>query len=334
VKSTVPSRGILTLAYGHQRFIEQARSLAHSLQTNAPHLPRTLVTDSNDPEIRRQFTSIVLYRPEYGSGVHQKMFLDRYSPYDQTLFIDSDCLVLGNLDAFWSAFEGQYFGVAGFRYLRKGSTDPYLDVDFILDKLSVTAIPKFNGGAYYFSRSPEATDFFNTARNIWDNAGSLRIQEFNRDKGFRRDGPNDEAVYGVAMSIHGVAPTWMGSGGMWTPFGYKGHLHLDAIAGSCSFEKEGMQLSPEIVHFPGEYVFAFPYIRERARLRARIEGQRTSMFSLAAPFALSILWQCSRRSSALARLARTSVRAYRAARRHAHTRVLNRSHNTAEAVHE
>jgi hypothetical protein len=314
MKSTVPSRGILTLAYGHQRFIEQARSLAHSLQLHAPHLSRTLVSDSKDPEIHRQFTNFVLYRPEYGSGVHQKMFLDRYSPYDQTLFIDSDCLVLGNLDTFWSAFDGQYFGVPGFRYLRKGSTDPYLDVDFILDKLSVTAIPKFNGGTYYFNRSSEATDFFNTARNIWDNAGSLRIQEFNRGKGFRRDGPNDEAVYGVAMSIHGVAPTWMGSGGMWTPLGYKGHLHLDAIAGTCSFEKEGMQLSPEIVHFPGECIYSFVYSRERAKLKARLQGRSTPKLNLAASFATAVLWQCARRSPSLSNLAKKLVRACRAAR--------------------
>src|SRR5271168_365410 len=107
------SRGIITLAYGHNRFIEQARSLAHSLQLHAPQLPRTLITDSDNPEIRSQFAEVIPYRPEYGSGVRQKLFLDRYSPYEQTLFIDSDCLALGNLDAFWSAFAGQYFGVQG-----------------------------------------------------------------------------------------------------------------------------------------------------------------------------------------------------------------------------
>jgi hypothetical protein len=322
---TVPSRGILTLAYGHKRFIEQARSLAHSLQLHVPHLSRTLVTDSHDPQLHRLFTQVIAYRPQYGSGVRQKLFLDRYSPYDRTLFIDSDCLVLGNLDAFWSAFDGQHFAVPGFRYLLKGATDPYIDVDHVLDTLNITAIPKFNGGTYYFTRNPQATAFFDTARNILDDFRTLRLGEF------RRNGPADEAIYAVAMALHGIAPTWMGPGGMWTPCGYKGPLLLDAISGTCSFEKEGMKLSPEIVHFPGEYVFAFPYIRERARLRARIEGERTSMFSLAAPFAISVLWQCSRRSSALAQIARTSVRAYRAARRHSHT---NRSRNSPEAIHE
>jgi hypothetical protein len=32
---------------------------------------------------------------DYGSGVVQKLYLDRYSPFDETLFIDSDCLLYG-----------------------------------------------------------------------------------------------------------------------------------------------------------------------------------------------------------------------------------------------
>jgi hypothetical protein len=302
------SRGIITLAYGHERFVEQARSLGHSLQVHTPNLPRTLITDSTNHDLWKQFTDVIPYRQEYGSGVRQKLFLDRYTPYDRTLFIDSDCLVLGNLEAFWSAFAGNHFGVPGHRYLQRGSTDPYLDVDHVLDILDVMAIPKFNGGTYYFTRSSEATEFFNTARSFLENWRELRLSEF------RRDGPNDEALYAIAMAFHNIAPTSMGSGGMWTPVGYKGPLLLDAIRGTCSFEKEGMKLSPEIVHFPGEYAYAFPYARERARLAAYTEARKTPISSLARSFATSLLWQSSRKVSGLSKLARSSVRAYRAVR--------------------
>lgn len=300
------SRGIITLAHGRERFVEQARSLGHSLQVHAPDLPRTLITDSTNREIWKQFTDVIPYRQEYGSGVRQKVFLDRYSPYDETLFIDSDCLVLGNLDAFWLAFGDQYFGVPGFRYLNKGCKDPYLDVDHVLETLHLTKIPKFNGGTYYFTRAPKATDFFTTAREVLDKWRMLRLSEF------RRNGPGDEAVYAIAMAIHNLCPTSMGSGGMWTLVNYKGPLLLNALRGTCSFEKEGMKLAPEIIHFPGEYVYSFVYARERAKLRARVEGGRTPFLSLGRSFATSVLWQCSRRSSGLSNLARKSVRAVRA----------------------
>jgi hypothetical protein len=104
--TTSRSRGVITLAYGHARFAEQARSLALSLKLHAPHLRRALVTDSTDPEVLSLFTEVIPLRRDWGAGVRQKFFLDRYSPYDETLFIDSDCLALGNLDAFWTAFAG------------------------------------------------------------------------------------------------------------------------------------------------------------------------------------------------------------------------------------
>lgn len=301
-------RGVITLAYGHQRFIDQARSLAHSLQLHAPQLPRTLITDSSDPEIGQLFTDVISFRPEYGSGVRQKLYLDCYSPYDKTLFIDSDCLVLGNLESFWSAFDGQYFGVPGYKYLNKGDSDPYLDVGHVLEHLGLTEIPKFNGGTYYFTRSSEAAEFFVTARGILEDWHKLRLREF------RRDGPGDESVYAIAMATRHLRLTSMGAGGMWTPVNCRGPLLLNALKGTCSFEKEGMHLSPEVVHFPGEYVYSYAYARERAKLKAHVEGKRTPVSSVVNSFATSFLWQCSRRSAGLSSLARKSVRAVRAVR--------------------
>jgi hypothetical protein len=300
-------RGVITLAFGPPRFVEQARSLAHSLHVHAPHLPRTLITDSNDASIRELFSEVIPYRPELGSGVRQKVFLDHYSPYEETLFIDSDCLVLGSLDSFWSAFAGQSFGVPGYRYLEKGEVDPYLDLDHALEAFNVKRLPKFNGGTYYFARSPRTSEFFNTARSLLDNFSSLRLREF------RRNGPNDEAIYSLAMAVHDIALTSMGPGGMWTPCGYKGPLLLDALAGTCSFQKEGMMLSPEVVHFPGEYAYAYAYARERARLRTRVEGKGPPVSTLAGSYIKAALWQSSLKVSALSKVGRAWVRAYRRA---------------------
>jgi hypothetical protein len=300
------SRGVLTLAYGHPRFIEQAKDLGLSLKLHAPHLPSTLVSDSRDRELRSIFTDVIPLRPEFGSGVQQKLHLDRYSNFQETLFIDSDCLVLGDLNAFWESFAGQYFGVPGFRFLRKGSVDPYIDVDYVLDRLGVSSLPKFNGGTYYFTRTPEAAAFFETARKIMNDWRELRLAPF------RRNGPNDEAVYSVAMAIHNVTPTYMGSGGMWTPCGYRGKLRLDAVEGACSFEKEGEIRTPEVVHFPGEYINCFPYARERARLRWRVGRAKTGTAALARAYAISVLWQCSRKSYGLSTLAKKTIRVYRA----------------------
>jgi hypothetical protein len=72
-------------------------------------------------------------------------------------------------------------------------------------------------------------------------------------------------------------------------------------------------LSPEIVHFPGEYAYAYAYARERARLRTRIEGKAPSVSTLAGSYTKAALWQSSRNVSALSRIGRAGVRAYRRA---------------------
>ena len=226
------SRGILTMAFGKPRFIEQVKSLGRSILLHAPDAQTAIVTDSDDPQLREIFMRVIKYRPELGSSVRQKLHLDLYSPFEETLFIDSDCLVLGNLESFWTAFAGQTFGVPGSKFLTRGMADPYLDVAFALDYFGVEKLPKFNGGTYYFNKSDEANDFFSTARELLANWKDLHFSEF------RRDGPADEAIVSIAMAIHGLKPTSMGTAGMYTPTSYRGPMYLDVIEGKCSFEKK------------------------------------------------------------------------------------------------
>ena len=196
-----------------------------------PALPRALVTDSHDPTILKLFTEIIPYRPEFGSGVRQKIYLDQYSPYAETLFIDSDCLVLSNLDSFWTSFAGQSLRRNRIQVLGEGISGslprcgPY-SRDFQCNENSEVQRWRI----LFYAHSSDGR-FFRTARDVLDNSSSLRLSDF------RRDGPNDEAVYAVAMAIHRLEPTSMGVGGMWTPVGYK-----RTVASRCA---AGKMLVPE-----------------------------------------------------------------------------------------
>ena len=108
-----------------------------------------------------------------------------------------------------------------------------------------------------------------------------------------------EPIISVAMAIHGLGPTSMGAGGMYTPTAYTGPLNLDVLKGTCSFKKKGRMVSPEIIHFAGEYAFCFAYPRESARLKHYFGGGRSFLF-LARAYLTSLLWQCTRRSPGLA----------------------------------
>jgi hypothetical protein len=260
------SRGILTLAFGKPKFIDMAKALAWSLNLNAPEIPRAIVTDSDDPELARLFQQRIEYRPQYGSNLRQKMYIDQYSPFDETLFIDSDSLVVRSLDSFWSAFAAVPFGTSGDRWLRAGETDAFLDVGFILRRFGFDRLPKFNGGIYYFKRNQESAALFATARDLMAKSTEFKFKEF------RNDGPNDEALYSVAMAIHGLKLIDMGNAGMWTPINAESSLTVDIPRGICTFMKKGRQVTPDIIHFAGS-TGSFVYLRECSKLRSLAHGK-------------------------------------------------------------
>jgi hypothetical protein len=238
------SRGIITFAYGNENFVQQAKALARSLVLHDPSVPRCVVTDVADPELDALFTKSIAYRSEYGSSFRQKLHIDLYSPFYETLFIDSDSLVIRNLDSYWRAFKDDYFAVQGVQVLAAGESDPeHLDVEFLLRYFQLAGLPKFNGGVYYFKASPQAEIFFATARDLLKRHCDLRFPDF------RGDGPSDEAIYSTAMAIHGLTVTDMGIGGMWTPLHRESRVTIDVPRGICEFVKRGRSLRPCIIHY-------------------------------------------------------------------------------------
>lgn len=254
--------GIITLAYGASKYIEMAKTLGRSLLLHSPSIPRAIVTDrQEDEELTALFDQLIPFKPEYGSNVRQKIYLDCYSPYQQTLFIDSDCIVVRNLEFVFEKFAGRDFGVVGGYYLQLGETDPFLDIDYILQHFKLEKIPKFNGGIYYFTQNDVARSVFGTAREILQNFERLGFAQF------RGDGPNEEPLLATAMELH--QQTMLQDNGtiMRTPVGLRGSFNIDALEGRCSFKKGQQVVSPAIVHFAYIWSNHPIYHREAQKLR-------------------------------------------------------------------
>ncbi|WP_144107718.1 hypothetical protein [Paraburkholderia sp. BCC1886] len=262
------TKGYLVVAFGADRYINLAIALGRSLLLHEPDTPRAVVTDCARTELSQIFTHVIPYDASFGSDVLQKMHIDLYSPFDETLFIDSDCLVVRPLIHVWKRFEGRYFGAMGSRYLRSGDRDNFLNVERTLRNFRVDSLPKFNGGVYYFSRSDESNRFFEYARSLIP-----RHDEF-CDASFRGV-PADEALYSVAMAAHGIELVDFCEAGMYTPIGSKGKIEVDVFAKRSYFVKEGRAVRPDIVHFAGTWADTFTYARECRRLTLGTELTRS-----------------------------------------------------------
>lgn len=268
-------KGILTLAHGKPRYLNMAKTLAMSLQLHNDRIPRAVITDSSDPDLSRLYHICIPFRPEFGTGVQQKIYLDQYSPFEETIFIDSDCIVVNNIENLWHIFANVSFGVVG-RQIFDGYW--FMDVSKVLSHFGLDSIPKFNGGLYYFKSNDQADAIFKSAREILQNYRQLELREF-------RGSQADEPIIAIALALHGIhAIKDYKRSIMCTPIGLRGPLKIDALSGFCQFNKGKVEVNPAVVHFCGTLTdgfyegFLYKYRRERLKLHLTKRSRRINFF--------------------------------------------------------
>src|SRR3954470_744789 len=166
------SRGVITIATGDRRYIEMAIALARSLERYSPDLPRAVITDSSDPLLSSLYQDVIPVDESRGSPLRQRLYLDEYTPYEETLSIDGDSLVVEDVGWTFDLFSHVPFGVLG-EQVESGAW--YGDVATMLARIGRREMPKFNGGFYYFDRSEDARRIFATAREVADRYEELGL---------------------------------------------------------------------------------------------------------------------------------------------------------------
>jgi hypothetical protein len=248
-------QGIITIAFGGPKYIRWAKMLGWSLKQNCTEISRAIVTDSTDPGLLGAYDSRVALRPEFGGGMHQKLYLDVYSPFKRTVYIDSDCLVVRHIGFLWDMFKSVPFGVVG---SATSSGRWFMDVGKICARFGFPSLPKFNGGLLYFDKGVRAAAVFDAARQLMARYSELGLEPLPRGT------PNDEPVWAIAMAMNGLQAVDDGGRSMRTVLGMDGGLKLDVIRGVCHFRKYGELVNPSIVHGYGSGFFLW---RELLKLK-------------------------------------------------------------------
>ncbi len=251
-------RGILIIAQGKQRYIHMARQIAVSLALSNPHISRALVTDSQDEELKKYYDIIIPIDKSFGVGYSQKLYMNKYSPFTKTMFIDVDCLVIDSIDWLFERFDEHPVSVIG----KNITAGPLLGttVEILKSKLDINYLPTFNGGVYYFEKGEKSERVFNEALDIFYNKyDELNLWKFSGQAG-------DEPAMSIAMAMHNMQPIDDSAKGMYTPVGQSGVFKMDALKGYCEFYKHGEKVTPAIMHFGGGYPEAFHYRRETTKL--------------------------------------------------------------------
>ena len=253
--------GFLTLAIGARDYISQAYYLGLSLRANMPGYPIAVVTDDETGILAGVYDHLIPARQSLGRGVRQKMYIDQYTPFEETLFIDADCIVARSFEHELNEVRSFDFTPVVQRHLRTDDADEYfLDLPSLMRAFNLRSLPKFNGGVYFFRKSALSERVFESARRIQNDPASYGL------KAFDSTGPGDEPAYALAMAQHGISGYDDLGRLMRTPVGLRGKLTIDPTQGQCSFMRAEGLVTPAICHFAGDYRFLPEYYYARIAL--------------------------------------------------------------------
>jgi len=267
---------VLTIATGKKIYLDMAVNLARSFRRwNAGNgIDFYLATDqpAELPADVAAFAKTIGIKPgELGQGFSPKVNLDKLAPEGQTLFIDSDCLVYGDLTSVFEKFRGHAVSVVG-GYISSGEW--FGDVAAICKKFAITGMLKFNGGIYYLENGEQAKKVYELTRQLeheYDEIGFVRF----------RGMPADEMLMSLALSVTSQTPITDDGTIMSDPLSCPGPYKTDVIKGKTSLNNPPApsalhqpwypftNVSPLIVHFLGHHNADHQYRKDVYRLARR-----------------------------------------------------------------
>jgi hypothetical protein len=156
---TSPRRGYLTLAARDRRYLEMAVDMALSLRAHTT-LPIALAADEALAEAARTryaaaFDQVTLVPKRFRHGRALKFGTAEASPFEQTMFVDADCIVLGSLDHLWSALDAADMAMTG-EHLTAGEDRRHhgFSTRALIHRFGLNTYLKTNSGLFLFSRTP------------------------------------------------------------------------------------------------------------------------------------------------------------------------------------
>lgn len=264
--TSTSTRGVLTLAFGGVEYAQLAVTMARAIRLCDAETPLAVVTDLHARHFEGWFQHIVPWQYAYPSFYECKFDLYLMSPFDATLFMDSDCLALQPIRRVLDLFEGQEVSVAGHNVPMPWW---FRDPERIRAWLPRETYPGFNGGMLYFRKSAAAERVFARAREWVAEYDALGVPRL--DSG----AINDEPMFSLAMAEQGCrALENTAHRIMYGP--RRGRVEIDVLGGSCELEVRGDRVRPMVCHFEGADKDRYEYAREAQRLRVAGRAGRIS----------------------------------------------------------
>jgi len=186
-------RGFVTIATGHSKYYQMALNLLLSYRAygKCPY-PFAIICDRVCAETQK-FDDIVLIKNPTCSFM-DKLVLPDYAPYDETIFIDADCLILRDVNILWDELAPRDDFCCYGRFLPLESREGwfyYKDMGLLQSQIKHGI--SMHGGVYFLRKSERCRLFFDKAREIAEEYDKYVFYHFKR--------PADEPVLALALVL-------------------------------------------------------------------------------------------------------------------------------------
>ena len=280
------------MATGDIRYYEVARNLLLSYRWYSREpLPFAIICEDEN-EVTAEFDDVILIDNPVHSFL-DKLKVPELCPYDETIFIDSDCLAYRDLNGLWRLFSHSGdFSVPGFRY-RLDSGRGWLSKDGAGVYKERVRFSMIYQGGIFFMRKGKLDAFSDDCKYILDNFDSFRFP------GYPFKGPVDEQIFALASSIHGYEPSRPYER-VFCYYPLCRSVDMDISEGRLSYRYNGTFIYPEgrfFLHWSMAEVEGDLYKREVGRLASMISsGKRPGHFwelrNRSLDFFLHIMFYC------------------------------------------
>ncbi len=269
MSSNPASFGVLTLATSQDYL--KAIGLALSVKASNPGVPVAVACPKNARHLLEPyFDHVIEERPGLRGFVH-KVHLDHYSPFDETMFFDSDVLVFKPLMPYVEKWRVHPYTATG-RYESKGKSAFGMDRPDILRQLGKERLVVIDGAGHAFFRKPDCGPIFEEARSV-----TARHKEIMGPIPYA-----DEDVLDYVLTKFGIPP--MPKPDFFSRYASAkpGTMKMDAVQAQCEFvfRDTGEVMRPCMMHFAANEA-AFTYHWQLHRLFRKFGVRESGLFKSA-----------------------------------------------------
>ncbi len=230
--------GILTLATPNDYL--KAIGLALSVRVSNPGVQIAVACPAKArPLLEPYFDHVIEERPGLRGFVH-KVYLDKYSPFEETMFFDSDVLVFKPLQPYVDAWRKHAYTAAG-KMMSDGKSSFGMDRAEMCRQLDKSELVVIDGAGHAYFRKPDCFVIFDAARDV-----TARHHEIMGPIPYA-----DEDIMDYVMTKYDLPPMPLPDFFSRYRSAVPGTVRLDPGRGQCEFvfRDTGEVMHPCMMHF-------------------------------------------------------------------------------------